>query len=260
MQKVLLTLMGLIFLQGTNVFANNTEHVEKRLKDHSADLERLKLAKVPMEKTINKQVIRIESAKSQMDQAKQKWRDSAGGLSQGWFEGLFEEDGDPQMKVAHEQAKKAQASLETEREKLKKYQLELRKAERKIEQTDTLIDTLEHDNKQRITWLVYALRSQRLSSDFNKLENQFFRMEDTLDKMEEIYDNALIGAYLQDKIGQLLNSNVICEARSRCATKDTKKISAEIIQKELFPKGKWRRKGYYEKVQRRRDGDGDGDK
>ena len=76
-------------------------------------------------------------------------------------------------------------------------------------------------------------------------------VDDILDGIEAVYDKSLLGAYLQDKIGQLLNSNVICRTIKRCRVREPSRISPEDIQKELFPETQTRSE-YYEKVKKRR--------
>ena len=68
--------------------------------------------------------------------------------------------------------------------------------------------------------------------------------------MESVYDKSLLGAYVQDKIGQLLNSQVICSARKRCLDGDPKKIPAEKIKDELFPETR-HRSDYFDRVKSR---------
>ncbi len=91
---------------------------------------------------------------------------------------------------------------------------------------------------------------QKLSELGDDLED----IDTVLDEVERIYDRTVLGAYMQDKIGQLLNSQVICTARKRCATRDPQKIDSDVIQKELFPTSTQTRSDYYEKVERNRRG------
>ena len=95
------------------------------------------------------------------------------------------------------------------------------------------------------------LRMADLRMSFMELDFKTNKVETTLDDMERIYDKSLLGAYLQDKMGQLLNSQVICMAQKRCAVSDPKKIDAEKIRQELFPESQAIRGDYYEKVNKK---------
>lgn len=78
-----------------------------------------------------------------------------------------------------------------------------------------------------------------------KLEYQFERLNringdigHKLDMMEQKFDTTILGAYIQEKIGLLVNSNIICEARNRCVTKNPAEVSNQRIQEVLFPGSK----------------------
>ena len=128
-----------------------------------------------------------------------------------------------------------------------KAQLDSAKTEvRELDSEITAIEAIETNTQQ-------TLRLNALS-----LENKFFQqgselnnIDSKLDDMERIYDQAEVGAYFQDKIGQLLNSNVICKARKRCMVSEPKEIPSSVIQNELFPESKKTRSEYYNKVKER---------
>ena len=76
-------------------------------------------------------------------------------------------------------------------------------------------------------------------------------IDHVLDEVERLYDNTVLGAYMQDKIGQLLNSQVICAARKRCAVGDPRKIPPSQIRDELFPSTQTRESYYdHDRLQR----------
>ena len=64
--------------------------------------------------------------------------------------------------------------------------------------------------------------------------------------------NQMIGAYVQDKVSQLVNSITICRAMRRCEVGEEKPIDSESIQKELFPTSQPVRSEHYDKVKSRR--------
>jgi prefoldin subunit 5 len=101
------------------------------------------------------------------------------------------------------------------------------------------------------TLLQTRLRVADLRMNFMDLDLKANGIESTLNDMEKIYDKTVLGAYLQDKFGQLLNSQSICSAIKRCAVSDPKKIDAEKIRQELFPESQAIRSDYYDKVNKK---------
>ena len=119
--------------------------------------------------------------------------------------------------------------------------------------TDCLQNTIESRNEEPDEHLdlVRDLKIEGLEvqADLFKLTNRTGNIDRELDSIERVYDRALLGAYLQDKIGQLLNPQVICAARRRCMTNSVQKIDPQVIQRELFPtSANPTRSDYYEKV------------
>lgn len=113
--------------------------------------------------------------------------------------------------------------------------------------TQTAVAKLDKQN----SILADRLQVSDLRRDFAELDLKSNGINDTLNKMEKIYDKSVLGAYLQDKFGQLLNSQSICSAVKRCAVADPKKIDAEKIRQELFPESQAIRSDYYEKVNKK---------
>ena len=89
-----------------------------------------------------------------------------------------------------------------------------------------------------------------LIGEFQSLKIKANDLDDELDEMERILDKGAIGVYMKQKMGLLLNSQVICSSVKRCNVKDPKQVSNTKIADELFPDtGKTTRKGsYYDKV------------
>jgi hypothetical protein len=100
--------------------------------------------------------------------------------------------------------------------------------------------------------LALELRASDMDSNFGLLISKFDDVDYTLDEMNRYYDQAMIGAYMKEKMGALLNSDVICSAAKRCAVKDPKKIPNADIEKELFPNtsNSTRKGDYYDAVRR----------
>lgn len=92
-----------------------------------------------------------------------------------------------------------------------------------------------------------------LKDQYSELKHGSIEMNRKLDEIENYYDKTLMGAYFQDKIGQLLNSDVMCSAVKRCRPGGKMEIPAVQIKNELFPKSEATRSEYYDKVKKRRD-------
>ncbi|MEN0060395.1 MAG: hypothetical protein AAGB31_16260 [Bdellovibrio sp.] len=98
--------------------------------------------------------------------------------------------------------------------------------------------------------LVTALNSSNVLDDFSRLQRSIGDTDLTLEKISNSYDKTLLGAYLKDKMGLLLNSNLMCEGYNRCKVPEPKKIPNENIEKTLFPdtSNSTRKQNYYDKA------------
>jgi hypothetical protein len=88
--------------------------------------------------------------------------------------------------------------------------------------------------------------------EIQALEAQFEGADDKIDELERLYDRSQVGAYVQEKVSQLVNSITICRAMRRCAVKDEQPLDPKLIQEELFPESKATRSEHYQKVKTRR--------
>ncbi len=104
-----------------------------------------------------------------------------------------------------------------------------------------------------------TIETLRLRVKLSDLDDSLGNIDEVLDQVERIYDNTVLGAYMQDKIGQLLNSQVICTARKRCAVGDPRKIPPSQIRDELFPSTQTRESYYNHRRLRRIRGRGNAD-
>ena len=105
---------------------------------------------------------------------------------------------------------------------------------------DVPVDARREPERQALT-----IDALKLQARFSELDDNLEDIDQVLDSVETIYDRTVLGAYMQDKIGQLLNSQVICTARKRCAIRDPEKIPPGVIQRELFPTSERIRESYY---------------
>ncbi|MCH2535266.1 MAG: hypothetical protein MK008_12550 [Bdellovibrionales bacterium] len=101
---------------------------------------------------------------------------------------------------------------------------------------------------QKLTELVQI---NGIDINVSQLMSETNNIDLMLDEIEREMEMNAVGLYVQDKIGQLLNSQVICAARKRCLTKGKDEIKASTIQKELFPDSLKTRSEYYDKVKSR---------
>lgn len=101
-----------------------------------------------------------------------------------------------------------------------------------------------------------------LQDDFKKLKTtmkvgeslgDLKDLELEISALESKYDKGPLGIYMQEKIGQLLNSKVFCKtARKRCGVAEPFPISPEEIKTEIFPEVQNHSSEYWNKVKSRR--------
>ena len=153
-----------------------------------------------------------------------------------------------------------QANKKKWNEQKKIYQDENKTIQRDRSAIEKLIQTIDvslaqqnPSSKQKsIQNLITKLEHLGQKSEINKTDNKYLqaqiKIDKTLDKVEKKISDSEVGIYVQDKIGQLLNSHAICKARNRCRVKKQTPIDADVINKELFPEIKEHRSSYYEKA------------
>ena len=131
-------------------------------------------------------------------------------------------------------------------------------ARESLTSTNTQLQTAQGDDEEEKKALELQVRLLNTTMKFQNLRLNVESIDDTLDDIERVYDQSVLGAYFQDKIGQLLNSQVFCKAaRRRCDDPNPYPINPEIIRNELFPDTEEYRgsnskneKAYYDKVNR----------
>lgn len=235
--------------------AQSSKELKKSQYNIGKDLTRLEIKKDTIKKEIKTLKKTISDLHKAQTSAHKKWSATAGGFSYG-FGIINQGSGDNQLKKILDDAKsKHSTSKKTLDPKISKLKKELDGINIQISSNEKNISAKMKNSNLQITNLRNQLKSLALNTEFYKLENQFDNIDDTLDEMELIYDKSLIGAYFQDKIGQLLNSQSICKSRKRCLEKKPVKIPAEYIRNELFPETK-SRSSYYDKVNSRNNKNG----
>jgi septal ring factor EnvC (AmiA/AmiB activator) len=104
----------------------------------------------------------------------------------------------------------ALAALDEDEMKISKMRADLIAAQRdEKEKTEEL-------EKARAELMETALNVSNLTRDFQALDAKFENVGLKLDLVKEKYDNAMLGAYLQDRMAGLLNSDAFCTASKSC--------------------------------------------
>lgn len=80
-----------------------------------------------------------------------------------------------------------------------------------------------------------AIETMAVTQSFIGLQSMVNNTNRTLDELERKYDQALLGAYLKDKMTTLLESKAFCSAARNCDPSVTEKKSIRDDMKEVFP-------------------------
>ena len=122
-------------------------------------------------------------------------------------------------------------------------------AQKKLKSLNVEITELKN-RKERYAKLELKIKALDLKSSFSDIDNNIDDFGQTLDLLEAHYDKTVMGAYMQEKMGLLLNSQAICTARKRCATMKPERVSPETIRNEMFPESsdKFSQRDYYQKL------------
>lgn len=170
---------------------------------------------------------KVQALQKDFDVASNQWKDTAGGIF-----GIGRGAGDKELKKKMDEAKskldaakKTTADLDEKAEALNRDKVKL------LQESGKEIYDLKSQNKAITT----AITTQGLLTEFATLHGKVGDTDLALEKVSNAYDKSIIGAYLKDKFGLLLNSQTMCEGVARCRVPDRKEVSAESIQKTLFP-------------------------
>lgn len=83
--------------------------------------------------------------------------------------------------------------------------------------------------------LTNLIQVQGLTTELSQVSRKVGSTEDALDEIRDRFDQAIIGAYIQDKVGALLNSRSLCKAAKQCVNSSAPTVSSKDISAELFP-------------------------
>ncbi|MBS1968945.1 MAG: hypothetical protein JSU04_01485 [Bdellovibrionales bacterium] len=170
---------------------------------------------------------KVQALQKDFDVASNQWKDTAGGIF-GIGRGAGDRELKKKMDDAKEKldaAKKTAGELDDKAESLNRDKVKL------LQESGKEIYDLKSQNKAITT----AITTQGLLTEFATLHGKVGDTDMALEKVSNAYDKSLIGAYLKDKFGLLLNSQTMCEGVARCRVPERKEVSAETIQKTLFP-------------------------
>lgn len=172
---------------------------------------------------------KVQALQKEFNVASSQWKDSGG--SNGIF-GIGRYSGDREMKKKMDEAQgKLDAAKKTVSELDEKATSLNRDKVKLLQESGKEIYDLKSQNKAITT----AITTQGLLTDFATLHGKVGDTDMALEKVSNAYDKSIIGAYLKDKFGLLLNSQTMCEGVARCRVAERKEVTAESIQKTLFP-------------------------
>ncbi|OQW53720.1 MAG: hypothetical protein A4S09_06640 [Proteobacteria bacterium SG_bin7] len=88
---------------------------------------------------------------------------------------------------------------------------------------------------QQVANLRIALRREEMTREFNDSRFHLIHINDQLDELEDAYDPMRVGTYVQDKIGHLLTSDVLCKVTTKCVNGENNAELNKLELKEIFP-------------------------
>lgn len=65
--------------------------------------------------------------------------------------------------------------------------------------------------------IIKIFQGQSLLSKYEDLRKNFYDQNSALDRISREYDSSLLGAYIKDKLGFMLNSPAMCDVQKQCA-------------------------------------------
>ncbi len=94
---------------------------------------------------------------------------------------------------------------------------------------------MEKDFKEGKDKLIGSLATLSAENSFERLDGKLADANDLLNNISDTYDQAMVGVYLKDKIGKLLNSSAFCTAQKTCEGKDHPTVEPTEIEKIFAP-------------------------
>lgn len=172
--------------------------------------------------------LKASALRKEFKLAEEQWEKSAGGIIGGFGRG----SGDSVLKTKMDEAR---AKLEVAQKAATELEVKASSLSRDAATVTMAARKEEIDQKRQVAALQSAILGQSMLTEFVMVQNKLGDTDMVLEKMSNIYDKSMLGAYLKDKIGLLVNSQLMCESVARCNVKERKEVPAERIQETLFP-------------------------
>lgn len=240
MKKVFIVFIFGCFLSH-NLLAQTTAQSRRTRSGMQTELNRLNDDIAGKERQIAEEERRMTQLRREVLVIEQDIDNRCGGFFQGWLTSCSQMS-DATYEAKKEEIERLKATIRSVRDSFENNRRTLGRLKREARDIENQQEIFPEVMATEIRMLNVQTRLLELTGDVDDID-------DKLDDIERVYDASLLGAYLQDKIGQLLNSNVICQISRRCNGGDGE-ISASDIQKELFPNTQTR-SGYRRKVRAR---------
>lgn len=142
---------------------------------------------------------------------------------------LRQEERAEERKIAQAQADAQRAARAEERERQRQERDAKRDAER-AEREERRRQDLE---ARELNFLRQKLRRIDVESDLSEIDYDTLSAETELAELRSAYDRSLLGAYLQEKVALLLESDLMCESVNSCAANGTNPKSVKDFNKKL---------------------------
>jgi chromosome segregation ATPase len=206
-----------------------TAATETKISDARRSLTQLEASVAAAEKA--EQELQID-----FDKKKKAWEGSSTICKSAICSYLPKAEGDPALKAEMDKARAALVAAQAQRKQAQKDRDDVQEA---VEDLTDAASKETRDLASANRALATAIKGANLMADFNSVVDRAGSVDDALDYMESQYDKALLGAYLQDKMSMLLNSNAFCKAQLSCeGGKNKGMLPHAAVQQELFPSAK----------------------
>ena len=173
-----------------------------------------RLARMSAERTnLNNEIKNLHSrVEKAADKKKHRW------LGTQWEQSIDDDDWTRIYKWRQEH-KKLSTELQTKQESLQNLNSQIQNLELQLNEAKVPV----------IQRLQTQMHTKDLRDDLSDMRWDLLTIDDKLYAIKDTYDQRRLGAYIQAKITQLLQSKVLCQA---CGHKG---VTADEIQKALFP-------------------------
>lgn len=235
MSRALILMIGLLvtslgFAQGIDDLVAQNQKLMQQNSQFSTDIQAAGKAVASAQVSVAAAQKAYDNAEKQYNAAKDAWSDTAGGAL-----GFMQGSGDPQLKKAmddaHHNMVNAHTNLATAQQTLNKNQ---QSADDLQEQQGKVLKDLQTTNAnydEKTKAIASVIQSTTLISKFSQLQQKVGSAQTTLNRLSSVYDQSVLGAYMKDKMTNLLNSGAMCQAQKACAAGKTPSVSDADIQK-----------------------------